>query len=183
MREKVRFGEDVCAVMRDIHQDGWNVVAVLKDLIGGVHWLYPGKNIVTNDGDTYYAQMAVGETPTDDFAAAGAGLRLGTSNTAPAKTDTDVTTFGTDGDIVATSAYPKTNDGDADNTGAGVDIVTWKYEYGTGDANITGIQEGAICDDRTTPTAALTHFLFAGSFNKTSSNTLKVFVNHTFTGV
>jgi hypothetical protein len=48
---------------------------------------------------------------------------------------------------------------------------------------VSGIIEGAIVDDRTTPTAALTHFLFAASFNKTSSDTLKVFVNHTMNGV
>ena len=49
--------------------------------------LFAGANIVTNDGDQYYAQMAVSETPTDDFDAAGAGLRLGSAVVAPAKTN------------------------------------------------------------------------------------------------
>lgn len=176
MIEKIQFGESVVATMQ---REGWNVLAIL-DGPGG-QLIIPGQNIVTNDGDIYYAQKVVGEQPTDDFTAG--GLRLGTSNTAVAKTDTDVTTFGTDGDIAETSGYPKTNDLDADNSGAGTDIVTWKFQYGTGDGNITGIQEGAITDSLSSPTAALTHFLFASSFNKTSDFTLRVYVNHRFNGV
>ncbi len=181
MIEKIQFGESVLAVMKGMQEDGWNVIAILQNIHTGGRILIPGKNIVTNDGDLYYAQKAVGASITDDFTAG--GLRLGTSNTAVGKTDTDVTTFGSDGDIAESSGYPKVNDGDADNTGAGTDIVTWKFEYGTGDGNISGIQEGAITDSLSSPTAALTHFLFAGSFSKTSSNTLKVFVNHRFNGV
>ena len=75
-----------------------------------------------------------------------------------------------------------TNDSDGDNTGSGVDIVSWRYSYLTTEGNVSGIIEGAIVDDDTTPTGALTHFLFAASFNKTSSDTLKVFVNHEFAG-
>lgn len=145
--------------------------------------IYPGMNLVTNDGDTYYAQSSGGETPTDDFDAAGAGLRHGSASTAPTKTDTDVTTFLAGTGLAVDATYPTTNDADADNTGAGVDILTWRFSYGTADGNATGIAEGAIVDDRTTPTAALTHFLYASSFDKTSSDTLKVFVNHEFLGV
>jgi hypothetical protein len=159
------------------------VLAVLRNERLGEELLIPGLNIVTNDGDTYYAQSATGETPDDDFDGASSGLRLGSDNTTPTKSDTDVTTF------LATSAhaldgtYPMTDDSDGDNTGSGVDIVSWRYSYTTGEGNVSGIIEGAIVDDRTTPTAALTHFLFAASFNKTSSDTLKVFVNHTMNGV
>ena len=81
------------------------------------------------------------------------------------------------------ATYPQTDDQDGDNTGAGVDIVTWRYSYTTAQGNVVDIIEGAIVDNDTTPTAALCHFLFAGIFTKTSSDTLKVFVNHTFTGV
>jgi hypothetical protein len=159
----------------------FNVLAVLGNQSGQV--LIPAANIVTNDGDIYYAQMVCGETPTDDFDHSNAGLRLGSANTAPAKTDTDVTTFLSSSGHALDATYEKTNDGDADNTGAGTDIVTWRYSYTTSEGNVSGIQEGAIVDNRTTPTAALTHFLFASSFSKTSSDTLKVFVNHTMNGV
>jgi hypothetical protein len=159
------------------------VLAVLRDPELEREILVPGLNIVTNDGDVYYAQMSVGETPTDDFDAAGAGFRLGTDATAPTKTDINVTVEDSAGRKVTDPTYPQTNDGDGDNTGAGIDIVTWRVSYTTAEAIITGIQEGAIVDDRTTPTAALTHFLFAASFNKTGSDTLKVFVNHEMLGV
>lgn len=61
-------------------------------------------------------------------------------------------------------------------------VVTWRYSYSTSEGNIASIAELAIVDNRTTPTAALCHALFAASFTKTSSDTLKIFVNHTFTG-
>ena len=157
----------------------WNVLAVLTHA-DGHKLVIPGHNIVTNEGDIYYAQKAVGASPTDDFTAG--GLRLGTGTTTPVKTAIDLTTFGADGDIAETSGYPKTADADGDNTGSGTDIVTWLFTYGTGDGNIAGIAEGAVVDNLTTPTAALCHFLFAASFSKTSSDTLKVFVNHQFNG-
>jgi hypothetical protein len=127
--------------------------------------------------------MACGETPTDDFDAAAAGLRLGSNNTTPTKSDGDVTTFLTGTGHALDATYERTADPDTDNTGAGVDIVTWRFSYTTAEGNANGIIEGAIVDNRTTPTGALTHFLFAAAFDKTSSDTLKVFVNHQMNGV
>lgn len=174
--EQLAANEDVQIIGR--------VLAVLKNKKTGNIKIIHGVNIVTNDGDVYYAQSACGETPTDDFDhATNAGLRLGSDNTAPTKSDTDVTTFLTGSDHVIDGTYPKSNDGDSDNTGAGVDVVTWRYSYSTSEGNVSGIIEGAIVDNKGTPTAALTHFLFTASFNKTSSDTLKVFVNHTMNGV
>lgn len=141
-------------------------------------------NLVGNAGDVYYAERGAGEAVTDDFTAAAAGLRLGSSATAVAKTDTDVTTFLSGTDHARDASYPQTNDGDSDNTGAGVDIITWTYPYLTSEGNATGIQEGAIGDLRaSTPTVVLTHFLFAASFDKTSSDTLKCIINHEILGV
>lgn len=140
-------------------------------------------NIVTDQGDRYYAQLGAVESPTVNFRASGAGLRLGTGSATPGKGDSDVTTFLTGSAHAVKSGYPRTNDSDGDNTGAGVDIVTWTYEYLTSEGNGTGIAEGAIVDDRATPTAAVSHFLFASAFAKTSSDTLKVVVNHQFNGV
>jgi hypothetical protein len=159
------------------------VLALLRNEALGLELAVPGINIVTNDGDTYYAQMVASETPDDDFDGANSGLRLGSDNTSPTKSDTDVTSFLSDSAHALDGGYEKTDDDDSDNTGAGVDVVTWRYSYTTGEGNVNSIIEGAIVDDRTTPTAALTHFLFAASFDKTSSDTLKVFVNHTMNGV
>lgn len=159
------------------------VLAVIRQPQLGLELVIPGLNIVTDKGDKYYAQKACGETPTDDFSGTNAGLRLGTGSTSPTKSSGDVTTENSAGRHALDSTYEKTNDADADNTGAGVDIVTWRFSYTTSEGNISAINEGAIVDNRTTPTGALTHFLFAASFNKTSSDTLKVFVNHTMNGV
>lgn len=158
------------------------IVAVLENQKTKDRTIIHGVNIVTNDGDTYYAQVACGETPDDDFTDALAGLRLGDDNTTPIKTHTDVTNFLSGTDHACDGTYPMTDDQDGDNSGAGVDIVTWRYSYTTAQGNAVDIIEGAIVDNDTTPTAALTHFLFAGVFTKTSSDTLKVFVNHEFLG-
>lgn len=157
------------------------VLAVLHNELLDAELITPGVNIVTNAGDVYYAQRSVGETPDDDFTAG--GLRLGDDNTAPTKADTDVTNFLATSGHAEDATYPKTDDPDADNTGAGVDIVTWRFSYLTSEGNVSNIIEGAIVDNIVTPTAALTHFLFGGVFSKTSSDTLKVFVNHEFLGV
>jgi hypothetical protein len=86
------------------------------------------------------------------------------------------------------SNYPKVNDGDSDNTGSGTDIATWLASWTTSDFNSNAIIGGCIhvaggASGATTPgaTKLLTHFSLT-SFNKTSSDTLKIFVNHTFNG-
>lgn len=158
------------------------VVAVLENKKTGKKRIIHGLNVVTDKGDKYYAQSAVAEAPTDDFDGASSGLRLGSDNTAPTKADDDVTTFLSGSDHGLDATYPLTADPDGDNSGAGVDIVTWRFSYATAEGNVDAIIEGAIVDDKTTPTGALTHFLFAASFNKTASDTLKVFVNHEFAG-
>jgi hypothetical protein len=155
-----------------------NVAAVLRNKENGNVDIIPGCNIVTNAGDEYYAERGALETP--NFTVA--GLRLGTGVTSPTKTSTDVTTFLAGSGKAIDGTYPKTNDGDTDNTGAAVDSVTWRVSYTTAEANGANIAEGAIVDNLTTPTKALTHFLFSAAFTKTSNDTLKVFVNHNFLG-
>lgn len=158
------------------------IVAVLQNVETGEVRVYEGKNLVGDKGDKYYAQMATDTVVTDNFAAAAAGLRLGSDVTAPNKTSADVLTLLAGTQHATDATYPKTSDNDADNTGAGADIVTWRYSYTTSEGNVTTIIEGAIVDNRTTPTGALTRFTFATVFSKTNSDTLKIFVNHTFNG-
>jgi hypothetical protein len=86
--------------------------------------------------------------------------------------------------------YPRFSDNDSDNTGGAADQVTWSYEWATGDFNTTSVNDltGGVIVDRAgnaTPadtTKILTRFSFASAFEKTASDTLKVFVNHTFEG-
>ena len=95
-----------------------NICIVKQNTLTGEKTWYYAKNIVTNDGDLYYAQSACGETPTSDFSA---NAIIG-------------------GCIHVGGASPATS------------------------------------------SKLLTHFDLT-SFNKTTSDTLKIFVNHTFNGV
>ena len=153
---------------------------------GDKTWLY-AKNIVTNDGDLYYAQKSVGGTPTTDFGGSDGRMELRTGSATPAKAHvySDVTTPVTASRKAIDSNYPKTADDDSDNTGAGADIVTWRTSWTTSDFNATAIIGGCFHAGGASPASGaklLTHFSIT-SFNKTASDTLKIFVNHTFNGV
>jgi len=150
-------------------------------------------NLVTDDGEIYYAIQGAGETPAadEDFSQSDSKFELGSTNEPRAETD-DYSDF-TDGaaNPIAssiksyTSGYPKTNDtGDADNTGDGTDVVSYAVNYTTGDFNDTDIESGVIVDSATPGVneKLLSHFGFT-SFAKSASDTLKVFVNHAFENV
>lgn len=160
-----------------------NVLAILEDIHTGRKRVFETHNIVTNAGDIHYAQRGAGEAVTNAFDS----MELGDSASgAPTKTSTTSTInliAGTAKTVKAT--YPLTNDGDADNTGAGVDIVTWTFEWAAGDFNSSDITDGIIAvTGHGAGADLLTHFEFTGgSFAKTASDTLKVIVNHTFNGV
>ena len=114
-------------------------------------------------------------------------MELRTGSATPAKGDAyaQVATPVTASRKALDSNYPKTNDGDSDNTGAGTDIVTWRTSWTTSDFNANAIIGGCIHVGGGSPasgTKVLSHFSIT-SFNKTTSDTLKIFVNHTFNGV
>ena len=158
-----------------------NVLAILRGDMGREDpLLFLGRNIVTNDGDIYYAERGAVDSITTDFSNGTAGLRLGSSSAAVAKTDTSVTTFISGAATAVDSGYPQVSDPDADNTGDGTDIVSWRYQYSAG-AFSAAVKEGAIVDNDGSPTKALNHFLIT-EFTKTSSDTLKMFINHEMSG-
>ena len=143
-------------------------------------------NLVTNDGEIFYAKMGANETPSslEDFSTG--YFDMGTTAYSEAETDTyneyDVSgTSSISGSIqLFTSGYPKTNDtGDGDNTGDATDAVSYAVNYTAAAWNDTDIEQGAIHENPTPTTATkiLCAFSFT-SFAKTSSDTLKVFVNH-----
>ena len=91
-----------------------------------------------------------------------------------------------------TAGYPKTADADSDNTGASADAISYRFDWATNQIDTSSgnpITGGAIYDvGQTSPVAAtkiLTHWNFTSpaTFHKTSTDTLKLFVNHTFNGV
>lgn len=157
------------------------VLAIVENIHTGKKRIYRGKNIVTDAGDTYYAQQAANESPTNNFTQ----MELGSAGTPAKAADTDDFTLIASTAKTVTATYPKTNDGDADNTGEGPDVVTWQFAWAAGDFNHAAITHGWIVVAAHGAAAPiLTGFAFTGgAFAKTASDTLKVIVNHTFTGV
>lgn len=155
-----------------------NVRAVLRNVETGETREYLGKNIITTDGDSYYSYRAAGSAALFTVA----GIRLGTGTTAPAKGDHDVGTALAGGSHAIDGAYPRSNDDDTNNTGRGTTVLTWRASYLTSEGNGNNIAEGALTNALAASTACVCHFLFGTAFNKTSSDTLTVYVNHTFLG-
>ena len=155
-----------------------NVLAILdvpkgKRIIGS-------RNIVTDAGDLHYAQRGANEAPTNAF-----GVQIMATAGTPGKAATDDSfTVIVASEKAHAATYPKTNDGDADNTGAGVDIVTWLVSYLKADFNDAAITHGIVTNAAPGVTEPLlTGYAFASSFAKTADDTLKVFVNHEMLGV
>jgi len=174
-----------------------NICLVVTHEDGSKDWWY-GSNLVTNDGDIYYAKKAAGETPAsnENFGASACVLQNPSSANTIAKTDTygSVTNPIVSSGAVRglTSGYPKTADADSDNTGASADAISYRFDWATNQINTASgnpITGGAIYDvGQTSPvsgTKILTHWNFTSpaTFHKTSTDTLKLFVNHTFNGV
>ena len=147
-----------------------------------------GKNLITDDGDLYYAQQAAGESPTNDFSSANGRQELGNGTQGtPNKTNTYSALIGpvTASRKIIDATYPKTNDGDSDNTGSGTDIVTWLTSWTKADFNSVGLSGGVVHNAAGSPAAGsvlLTYWTIT-AFDKTADDTLKVFINHEFRGV
>lgn len=178
-----------------------SVLAILRNEDTGLELVIPGLNIVTNDGDLYYAERGallttgtpIAPVPTDFTDANGVPDMIfeiydnTPANNAPAKTNDRSDLLGTlapSSGKAKDATYPLVNDGDADNTGSGVDIVTYRVSYTTGEANQADNTDVILTNP--SPAASenlINHAEFAASFTKTSSDTLKVFVNHEMLGV
>ena len=159
---------------------GWNVVANLL-LPSGEKDLVLGHNLITTAGELHYAQLIAQATPTNAFGV----MELATATpTQAASDDRSDYTIQASSEKAFSATYPKINDTDAGNTGAGTDVFTYKAEYVPGDGAWTGLQGGIITN--ATPGASeaiLTGFDFSGSLNKDGSTALTVWVNHAPTGV
>lgn len=145
------------------------------------------KNLITNEGDRYYAQRGAGESPTHFTSPA---IELGTAGAAPAKTSnrSNVTTKVSGSLKQVDSGYPKTDDDDVRNAAnADVDVVTYRVTYNTGEANTANIDRVIITNWAAgSPGASevvLSYAVFGAPFTKTSAQQLFVFVNHTMNGV
>jgi len=155
-----------------------SIITVLKEK--GKKKIWENHNLITNDGDLFMAEKLADDTPTDAFI----NCVLGTGSTAAGKTDDydDMTPI-SGSNKAPSSGYPKTNDTDSDNTGAGADICTWKYEWTTGDFNNAAVREG--CITIASPAGGSNIFnrwVESAAYEKSSSATLTQYVNVTITG-
>lgn len=160
-----------------------NCLALLRRVLGpdaGWAELIPAANIITDAGDIHLAQKAAGESPTNAF-----GIWEQCSAGTPGKSANRSSFTAISGSQLAQDAtYPKTNDGDADNTGAGTDVLTSRASYSAASFNHAAITHAIRTN--TSPGASepiLTGFAWASSINKAATDTLKVFHNATFNGV
>lgn len=155
-----------------------NCLAVLGTPRGKL--LIPGHNIVTDAGDIYFAQRSAGESPTNAFTT---WEQCSAGTPGKAANRSNFTAIGSS-QLAQDGTYPKTNDGDTDNTGAGVDVRTTRASYSAASFSHAAITHAIVTN--TTPGASepiLTGFAWAASINKTASDTLKVFHNGTLNGV
>jgi len=172
------------------------VVFCLTDPITGeVLEVHETENIVTNDGDLYYAErgalLTVGSpispVPTNFTDTNGVPDMeqelYDNTGSAPGKASIRSDAGVIIGAIKALdSGFPKVNDSDVDNSGSGVDIITYKVTYTTAQVN-GSIDEVLLTDP--SPSAGNVLIMFADGLNttKTSANGLKTFVNHEMLGV
>jgi len=76
------------------------------------------------------------------------------------------------------------NDTDADNTGKGINVVTWKFEYTTSDGPFnTPITHSFIARSGATGSdPILNSYKWTASWVKDSDTSAKIFSNHTMLG-
>lgn len=144
-----------------------------------------GRNLVTNAGDQYYAESACGEGVTNAFVKLYLATACGEGGGDPAK-DSDLSDFtlhSPDGEKALTATYPLTDDQDGDNTGAGVDIVTWLFEYTTGDGPFVDVTHSLISIASATGSdPILNGYKWGAAWTKDSSTSAKIFANHEMLG-
>ena len=168
-----------------------NVVAMLENQLGKEWFL--GRNIVTIDGNSFYASQGTGVTYSNNYLSANnrCELQNPASPDTPANTDNygQVSNPITASRKALTASYPQVSDPDTDNTGSGITVVSWDYSWLTTDFNTNAannITGGCIHNAAGSPvsgTKLLTHFNFSSSFAKSDTDKLKVFVNHTLVGI
>jgi hypothetical protein len=161
-------------------QTGWNVRGALL-LPTGEKLALAGHNLVSTAGELHYAQLIAQGVPTNAFAAC--ELASAVPATPAASDNRSHYTIIATSESAFEATYPKLNDGDADNTGAGADVFTYKIAWSAAAGNWADIDGGIITN--ASPGASepiLTGFTIS-NFAKDSSTSLTLYVNHAPTGV
>lgn len=179
-RSNVRVTGQVCMALQ------WGAEGEFGE---GLDEIFETKNIVTDAGDLYYAQRGANEVPTNFTNASGTfdgvmELYDSATSGAPAKGN-DRSALGTVIGVakIMDSGYPQTNNLDANNTGKGTDVVTYKVSYLVSEVVGSDIDDVIITNPSPGASEALLmHADGLGAFAKSSAQTLIVWINHTFNG-
>jgi hypothetical protein len=138
-------------------------------------------NLVTTQGDKYYAEMACAQAPTYVFAS----MSLCTAGPTPvvkASAWNDFTVHA-GGVKVHTATYPLCPDIDADNTGLGAAVISWKFEFAAGDGPFVAIQWCFIAAAGAAAGAPILQgYKWGAAWDKDAATSAKIFVNHTLLG-
>jgi hypothetical protein len=158
------------------------VILVLNHMITGQRKVITGPpNLVTTAGNIYYADRCCETAPVPLFA----NLYLCTAGPTPVLVTSAYNDFTRHaGDEKAhTATYPLAPDTDADNTGLGETVVSWKFEYTAGDGPFVAIQWAFISVAGAAGGAAiLTGYKWVAAWNKDAATSAKIFFNHTLLG-
>lgn len=139
-------------------------------------------NLVTDTGDTYYAQRGAGQTPT-----APTGMRLGTGTTAPSKNGAGAAIVA----FVATTGAKALDAGFPTAASKGAALggrITWQSTWEAGVATANGIAEVVLTNESPltqvagTTANTLARALLSPTVNKGANDTLVVTWYHDFLG-
>lgn len=163
-----------------------NIVGLLKH-IDGSRDVILGCNLVVTTGTNYYAQLINQDTPTNTFIDAYLGNPVGDDSIAAADDFSDWV----QGTLLVSTEKAASSTGlnnlDTDNTGKGEFIYTWKFEWGASDFNTEGgndVRTGIISITGAMGTdPILNHWNFSVPFEKLSTSSLTLWVNHNLVGV
>ncbi len=171
------FGRELMEIQPD-------AFVVLHNEITGEKRIILGRNLVTDAGDRWYAESACGEAQTNDFVNLYLATACSEGGGDPTKTSNySHFTLHAGSEKAPTATYPKTNDPDGDNTGAGVDIVSWLYEYTTGDGPFVDVTHSFISIVTASGTdPILNGYKWGAAWSKDASTSAKVFANHEMLG-
>ncbi len=169
-----------------------SIAVCLTNIHTGKKRIFEMKNIVTDAGDLYYAERSGGAptppTPTNFTAALifdGIMELYAGASAAPAKGNdrSAMVALVTASAKAMDATYPKINDDDTDNPGRAADIITYRVSYTTGEANNATIEDVIITNPSPGASEPILMQAEFTTFAKTSSDTLKVWVNHQPLGV
>ena len=159
---------------------GWNVRGCLY-LPTGEKALVAGHNLISTAGELHYAELIAQSTPTNAFGVT--ELASAVPATPAAGDDRSDYTIIASSEVAHSAGYPKINDGDADNTGAGADVYTFKSEWSAAAGNWSDIDGGIITNASPGASEAILTGYTISNFAKDSSTALTIWVNHAPTGV